>query len=306
MAQARLNRPTTPAGALDTYAKALLCDNPIYYAMACPQLGSWQAGLLPRQVGEDFESSLFGQAGFQRWSRPAWQAIWHVYSFLPDGAGGYTGLLLFIDATEPSLGLGQQVAVRPDGDYWTVTPTTDLTQWLVADGEDSLFFFPNATLPHTTYTAQVDGLTVEVDFQCLLGVDNTIVLSTGGFFGGTDSKQDPLPRPSTPFTHLRTSASARLTRTDTGAALGERVELTCAALEGRALEQRDPQAALDGGSFDFTIELGPDGEELSQSGGGIYDGEGVSLSCAPAALAFSFTHEGQEYTGIAWPEEDLS
>ena len=61
LAQAQLNRPTTVAGALDTYAKALLNDSPLYYAMVLPEEGReavWKDTLVPYQEVE-LEDSPF-------------------------------------------------------------------------------------------------------------------------------------------------------------------------------------------------------------------------------------------------------
>ena len=61
LAQAQLNRPTTVAGALDTYAKALLNDSPLYYAMVLPEEGReavWKDALVPYQEVELEDSPL--------------------------------------------------------------------------------------------------------------------------------------------------------------------------------------------------------------------------------------------------------
>ena len=100
LARAQLNRPTTAAGALDTYAKAILCDSPVYLSMVLPEGAredAWQAGLAPHDEAEledALDASPFNELGY-RWSRPAWQAEWSVMNLLPDGAGGYTGTLFF-------------------------------------------------------------------------------------------------------------------------------------------------------------------------------------------------------------------
>ena len=125
LAQAQLNRPTTVAGALDTYAKALLSDSPLYYAMVLPEEGReavWKDTLVPYQEVE-LEDSPFWTLGFH-WHRPSWLAEWSVMNLLPDGAEGYTGTLFFSPLSEDNTYgiVYQQVAVRPDGDFWTVEP----------------------------------------------------------------------------------------------------------------------------------------------------------------------------------------
>lgn len=101
LAQAQLNRPTTVAGALDTYAKALLDDSPLYYAMVLPEEGReavWKDTLVPYQEVE-LEDSPFWTLGFH-WHRPSWLAEWSVMNLLPDGAEGYTGTLFFSPLSE--------------------------------------------------------------------------------------------------------------------------------------------------------------------------------------------------------------
>ena len=124
LARAQLNRPTTAAGALDTYAKAILCDSPVYLSMVLPEGAredAWQAGLAPHDEAEledALDASPFNELGY-RWSRPAWQAEWSVMNLLPDRAGGYTGTLFLSPLSEDDTYgiMYQQVAVQPDGDF---------------------------------------------------------------------------------------------------------------------------------------------------------------------------------------------
>jgi len=129
MTAAMLNRPTTVAGALDTYAKAVLCDSPVYFAMVTPEEERAQ---VVQAVEEPFEevdlyASPFSDLGY-RWTRPAWQAEWSVMNLMTDGTGGYTGTLFFVplEGDETKGVAVQQVAVRPEGEFWTVTPLGEL------------------------------------------------------------------------------------------------------------------------------------------------------------------------------------
>jgi len=92
LAQAQLNRPTTVAGALDTYAKALLSDSPLYYAMVLPEEGReavWKDTLVPYQEVE-LEDSPFWTLGFH-WHRPSWLGGGAGNKPLPLLAGGVVG-----------------------------------------------------------------------------------------------------------------------------------------------------------------------------------------------------------------------
>ena len=97
--------------------------------MVLPEEGReavWKDTLVPYQEVE-LEDSPFWTLGFH-WHRPSWLAEWSVMNLLPDGAEGYTGTLFFSPLSEDNTYgiVYQQVAVRPDGDFWTVEPLGEL------------------------------------------------------------------------------------------------------------------------------------------------------------------------------------
>ncbi|MFQ7855350.1 MAG: M56 family metallopeptidase [Flavonifractor plautii] len=206
LAQAQLNRPTTVAGALDTYAKAILCDSPVYFSMVLPEPArelAWQTGLAPYQEVE-LEDSPFWTLGFH-WHRPAWQAEWSVMNLLPDGAGGYTGTLFFSPLSEDNTYgiVYQQVAVRPDGDFWTVEPLGELEALRLPD--EGAIPAPDDHIPHITYAAETVDLRLEVDLTYFLTCSDIWVgymsLSDGGWAGGRTFRIGGGDRPS-PFPPL--------------------------------------------------------------------------------------------------------
>ena len=157
------------AGALDTYAKAILCDSPVYFSMVLPEPArelAWQTGLAPYQEVE-LEDSPFWTLGFH-WHRPAWQAEWSVMNLLPDGAEGYTGTLFFSPLSEDNTYgiVYQQVAVRPDGDFWTVEPLGELEALRLPD--EGAIPAPDDHIPHITYAAETVDLRLEVDLTYFL------------------------------------------------------------------------------------------------------------------------------------------
>lgn len=289
LAQAQLNRPTTVAGALDTYAKALLNDSPLYYAMVLPEEGReavWKDALVPYQEVE-LEDSPFWTLGFH-WHRPAWQAEWSVMNLLPDGAGGYTGTLFFSPLSEDNTYgiVYQQVAVRPDGDFWTVEPLGDLTV-RPDPNQEGIYLCPSSEAPYTTYVAETVTLHVEVDVQLQLNVNNAIFSTSTDLPAWASTYQlDPVPHPDASFTTMRDALGLRVSQKDTGEAVDLMVDAILMA------HPAAPAAALLDTPYQYTLVPGE-----------LYEGPNMELSAMPAALALTFTYNGHTYTCTAYPAE---
>lgn len=289
LAQAQLNRPTTVAGALDTYAKALLNDSPLYYAMVLPEEGReavWKDALVPYQEVE-LEDSPFWTLGFH-WHRPSWLAEWSVMNLLPDGAGGYTGTLFFSPLSEDNTYgiVYQQVAVRPDGDFWTVEPLGDLTV-RPDPNQEGIYLCPSSEAPYTTYVAEIVTLHVEVDVQLQLNVNNAIFSTSTDLPAWASTYQlDPVPHPDASFTTMRDALGLRVSQKDTGEAVDLMVDAILMA------HPAAPAAALLDTPYQYTLVPGE-----------LYEGPNMELSAMPAALALTFTYNGHTYTCTAYPAE---
>lgn len=289
LAQAQLNRPTTVAGALDTYAKALLNDSPLYYAMVLPEEGReavWKDALVPYQEVE-LEDSPFWTLGFH-WHRPSWLAEWSVMNLLPDGAEGYTGTLFFSPLSEDNTYgiVYQQVAVRPDGDFWTVEPLGDLTV-RPDPNQEGIYLCPSSEAPYTTYVAETVTLHVEVDVQLQLNVNNAIFSTSTDLPAWASTYQlDPVPHPDASFTTMRDALGLRVSRKDTGEAVDLMVDAILMA------HPAAPAAALLDTPYQYTLVPGE-----------LYEGPNMELSAMPAALALTFTYNSHTYTCTAYPAE---
>ena len=297
MTAAMLNRPTTVAGALDTYAKAVLCDSPVYFAMVTPEKERAQVVQAVEAPFEevDLYASPFSDLGY-RWTRPAWQAEWSVMNLLADGAGGYTGVLFFTPFShDETQGLVyQSVAIRPLGDYWTVEPVGELTLQLREDW----WLCPSTDTPYATYTAQGEGLYLEVDFQCRLWGDSTVWDTSYGSFSFSDSGYlDPKPLPHLSFTQLRTGVGARLVSAETGEAVS--LPITVAPMQ----PGEDPLRALEESFYTFTLNPGSLDEDPVQASTGITSGTNLTLTEMPAALAVALEDGDRTYICVALPEE---
>ena len=289
LAQAQLHRPTTVARALDTYAKALLNDSPLYYAMVLPEEGReavWKDALVPYQEVE-LEDSPFWTLGFH-WHRPSWLAEWSVMNLLPDGAEGYTGTLFFSPLSEDNTYgiVYQQVAVRPDGDFWTVEPLGDLTV-RPDPNQEGIYLCPSSEAPYTTYVAETVTLHVEVDVQLQLNVNNAIFSTSTDLPAWASTYQlDPVPHPDASFTTMRDALGLRVSQKDTGEAVDLMVDAILMA------HPAAPAAALLDTPYQYTLVPGE-----------LYEGPNMELSAMPAALALTFTYNGHTYTCTAYPAE---
>ena len=302
LAQARLNRPTTVAGALDTYAKAVVCDSPVYFSMVLPEgarTEAARAGLAPHDEAEledALDASPFNDLGFW-WHRPAWQAEWSVMNLLSDGSGGYTGTLFFEPVSvDDTYGiLYQQVAVRPEGDYWTVEPLEGFVVWPDPE-QEGIWLCPSSEAPYITYTAEAGDLRIELDVQCQLWLDST-VSGSGMFFWSSSTQLDPVPRPQANFTGMRDGYGVRVRSAETG-------ELLPLAVDAAPMEAGgDPAQALAEGDYRLTVEAGGLDDDPVSYSTGSYEGEALSLTAMPEAMTLAFTHNGQTYTCTAYPTE---
>lgn len=302
LAQAQLNRPTTVAGALDTYAKAILCDSPVYFSMVLPEPArelAWQTGLAPYQEVE-LEDSPFWTLGFH-WHRPSWLAEWSVMNLLPDGAEGYTGTLFFSPLSEDNTYgiVYQQVAVRPDGDFWTVEPLGELEALRLPD--EGAIPAPDDHIPHITYAAETVDLRLEVDLTYFLTCSDIWVgymsLSDGGWAGGRTfrigggDRPSPVPAPHAAFTSCCKRSELRVERKSGGVPYDflSTLAVLCVPLSS------DGSPAFD--SFVLTAYDLPGVSGLWHAAADDSGLEGLS------ALSLDFVYGNQRYTCTAYPAE---
>nr|WP_300170559.1 M56 family metallopeptidase [uncultured Flavonifractor sp.] len=252
---------------------AVLCDSPVYYAMVAPEGDRQQAQQQATQPFEeaDLYSSPFWELGFT-WSRPAWQAEWSVIDLLPDGQGGYQGLLLFQDPQGEETALGQAVWVYPDKGHWFVEAQEQLHPLDVEPG----YIFSDSALPVITYVAEEAGLRIEIDCRYSLG--------TG--YG----REEMGPLPHTGFTEYYHSIGGRVYDLDTGEAV---------SLSGISIWPLNSEGKRGGSGTEVYLP-----KEVGDSGGGTAgpSDTGVGLDCV-AALALEFSYNGHAYTCVALPEE---
>ncbi|WP_209344321.1 M56 family metallopeptidase [Flavonifractor sp. AGMB03687] len=297
LARARMNRATTVAGALDTYAKAIMEDSPIYLMMAAPEEAQGElfaAAQARKGLDTPYPLELLGIE-----KEDGVQAEWAVYNLLEGADGNYTGLLVldayttwFAHSTGDfqSVAVSQPVRIVREGNFWAVEPLED---WTAVDPECTLATHVNSVLPALTYTAQVEDFRVEINYQYLLQVDNRVQVDDTDFFGTYSSDRlDTVPKPAALFTDYYRSAGGRTWKGE------EEISLT---VWYEPLTREEAEAGEIPEQFGHRSVRTP--EEHGLGGGGGSDSTGCDHQQSPAALAVRFQYRDQVYNGIAWPEE---
>lgn len=193
MASARTLYCTTPAGALDAYAKSVLDQNGYYRAMCAP--AAQQA---------DIADSMMTRANeFPMWDTglPAWpntQSGYAVYHFDSDGENAYRGMLVIElnyppdgqPAEEGKIYLAvQTLRIKQEKERWVVIPQEDfqtittLRTSLIWGCED---------LPFRYYEAQADDFTIRLEYQAIFTVDN-YTPNNDWFFSSSTFSMTPQP-----------------------------------------------------------------------------------------------------------------
>lgn len=311
LAQTRLSRPTTPAGALDTYVKAVLSGNGLYLSMVTPQ--EELPELVERLEAGRLQSDPLDLTGVLREVRlyyvhqsrdgipyRSYLADWSVYEFIEYPDGSYTGLLV-LDGhywikevwDTKILVLYQYVQVASQDGGWTVTP---LSEWApLPPGNLTPWNDAESALPRMVYTAEAGGFRVELDYWYALSVSNRVNPNTSNdpfasWFSATQ-EMDPIPKPWTVFTEWYQGGGKEITRLDSGEAVSAGLEIC--PLRGDEAERWTPETA---GELKYTSFSGNSG-----SGGSDQHG-GAEYQSSPAAIAVKIWYKGQSWYALALPE----
>lgn len=215
MASARTTHCTTPAGAFDAYAKAILTQNGIYRMMCAPEgeLGALAQELLDRH--EDCEYPNW-DIGVICW--PYTETGYQIYNLTPD-RDGYRGLLVFqlnyspdgaaMEMNEICVAT-QELRVFEENGRW-VTETLGAIQTKVIIRED--LGWGCRELPAVIYTGTYENYQIDVRYQTVWTVDNYVWSSNG--FWGSSASFDTKPKPNAEFSETVQSQSYVLTHLGT-------------------------------------------------------------------------------------------
>ncbi len=187
MASARTTPCTTYAGAFDTYAKAVIAENPVYLAMCSPLEGHNQLWI---------SSRLRRASRLETWDAvrmphlepfsPNRQSGYQIYNLRPVEGGAYEGLLVLKtdniapwverelppwDGTVYSRYLAlQPLRAEKQGNRWVVLPLEDFQ---VVQGDERAT--GNLGLPAWVYEAQCGDFTLRMRYQTNSWVEESYI-----------------------------------------------------------------------------------------------------------------------------------
>ena len=317
LAEARATPCTTAAGALDSYAKALLTENPAYRAMCLPEADQQAFGEKILAAGEPiWDTGLT--------VKPWAEAEYQLYNLRPaeDGLEGTLVLrqfwepLVLPEAGEtPDMKIAvQQVRVEQERGRWVVRPLTAPVSDLIPEcslywGELNLD--PYGHLPSNLYVGEGADFRVTAQYTRVASLDNAI--AEPGFLQSS-TRFDFVPRPNDDFDQVRTTYlySAEYLGEDSASieTLGISTEPYGAGESRPTLALIPAQVEGSGGSSGGTHwsnrHLDPGwGPEVPLGGGGgsdPYDSD--TAFAAPAAVAADLYLNGEKAAELTLlPEE---
>lgn len=197
MASARTLRCTTPAGALDAYAKSVLAQNGLYRAMCAPLSEQEEIANAISQSSWDTGLSTL----------PYTQSGYGIYNLEPVGANAYEGLLvvqLSGPPDGPTEGSGtwlgvQKVRTELQEGRWVVLPLEEF--WTLETKDAGVVFdwsWGCPDLPACRYEAQGAGFTIRLEYQSIRTVDSYI--QSDSWFSSSPSF-DTTPQPHADFSN---------------------------------------------------------------------------------------------------------
>lgn len=223
LASARITYCTTPAGAFDAYGKAVLDQNGVYRAMCAPE--SMQEELAEAVLDRYQQNYPYWDAGLPAW--PNSQTGYYIYN-LEKADGGYEGLLV-IELNYPPDGQPgedgmmylavQNLRVEKENGRWVVIPLDEFQA--IETTKESIAWGCHG-LPAYHYSETACDFLIDISFQTVYEVDNTIVQDTN-WFSGTTTSYDLTPKPNAEFSTEAWFQSNTITHLGTEA---ERDEIT--------------------------------------------------------------------------------
>lgn len=191
LASARSTPCTTPAGAFDTYAKAVMVKNGYYRAMCAPE--EMQDDILNEMLeSQRWEPGLDGYVDSKKG--------YYVYNLTQVGDSVYEALLVFDYPPAAKDGFSgglavQNLRVEKENGRWVAVPLEDF-RLLGAPGTS--LAWGDSDLPGITYSGEAKNMKVELVLQTVHTVDNTVTDQNGWSFLA-NSYFDTTPKPNAEF-----------------------------------------------------------------------------------------------------------
>lgn len=208
LASAKSISCTTPAGAFDTYAKAVMRESRIYRIMCAPE--NMQAEL----IGADNSIWDCGLSG------DAESSNYYIYNIEVLNKDTYEGLLVIRLVNNPDgmeweegkyFVAHQKVRVFKENGRWVAVPLSDFS-YVATDR--NLGRYGCLDLPATTYTNTVDNYRVDITSQTIYVVDNETETTNNSAFSslyGPSWHFNDVPVPNAEFTEAYDSHEVNLT-----------------------------------------------------------------------------------------------
>lgn len=207
MASARSTPCTTPAGAFDTYAKAVLDQNGVYRVMCAP--ASMQADIINEVYARKEEGIYpYWDCGLDEW--PATHSGYYIYNLKHIEKNVYEGLLVIRvnyppdgqAAEEGKIYLAvQDLRIEKEDDRWITVPLEEFRSIATAD-QNLEWGCPD--LPGIAYSGTASDIQVDVSVQTIHYVDSRAVENDDIYIMfGTNTYFDTTPKPNAVFTSAK-------------------------------------------------------------------------------------------------------
>ena len=286
LASARSTSCTTPAGAFDTYAKAVLDQNGLYRVMCAPE--SMQKEIID-EIHEKEKTGIFPSwdCGLNEW--PNSQSGYYIYNLKQCGKNAYEGLLV-IKVNYPPDGQPeedgkmylavQNLRAEKENGRWVVIALEDFRN--VEAIEQSLDW-GCIDLPGIVYSGTHSDFRIDAKVQTVYTVESSVQSDNNNFLFGSTSYFDTTPKPNADFTWAARTQGEIITHLGTAEDRDEIEVLGLSIAPVYAGEQRPkdltvPTGGHSGGSssngeswFSQKTEPGWDPIIKNDGGGGTFD-----------------------------------
>lgn len=177
VASARSTPCTTPAGALDTYAKAMFAQNGLYWVMCAPQ--SMQKEIANWLVVKGYPAAIYPGRDVDLPTSLDVESGYFIYNLTPCGKHAYEGILAvrLMEQTdnrgkpyERRLAAVQNLRVEKENTRWVVVPLDDVK---TIELSNNSLAWGCSELPGWTYTGTAADFRADVTIQTVHTVDNT-------------------------------------------------------------------------------------------------------------------------------------
>lgn len=218
-ASARSTPCTTPAGAFDTYAKAVLNENGLYRIMCAPE--AMQEEIF-KEISEKQKHGIYPSwdCGLYDWADV--NSGYYIYNLTQCGKNSYKGLLVIkmnlppdgnVEEADKMYLAVQNLSVQKENGRWVVTPLDDFRNVVAIK---QAIECGCRELSGIIYSGTAADFRVDVKVQTICTVENMVQQNNSNFlFWNSTSYFDTTPKPSAEFTVAYRTQSERLTHLKT-------------------------------------------------------------------------------------------